>query len=95
MIGYSDVEPYEVVKVVSDKTIEIRGMDYVQDFKPEFVVGGFSAVCTNNYDQKWIYTSNIGNPVIRIRLGKKGWKDSFGRKFKLADAPKKFYDFNF
>ena len=36
MIGYSDVEPYEVVRVISDKTIEIRGMDYQQDFQPDF-----------------------------------------------------------
>ena len=95
MIGYSDVEPYEVVRVISDKTIEIRGMDYQQDFKPEFEVGGFSAVCVNNYAQKWTYESNTSNPVIRIRLGKKGWKDSWGRRFKLSDKPIKFYDYNF
>ena len=25
--GYSDIEPYEIVRVVSDKTIEIRNMN--------------------------------------------------------------------
>ena len=30
-IAYSDVNPFEVVKVISDKTIEIREMDAVED----------------------------------------------------------------
>ena len=29
--GYSDVTPYEVVKVISDKTIEVREMDAERD----------------------------------------------------------------
>lgn len=95
--GWSDVNPYEVIKVVSDKTIEIREMDADRDetVKMDFVAGGFSAICTNPYDQRWIIKSDPTAPVIRIRLGKNGWKDKHGRKFKLADAPSKFYDYNF
>ena len=97
-IGYSDVEPYEVIKVISDKTVEIRAMDAVQDrsVKMNFVPGGFSAVCTNIGDQKWTITSNPENKVFRIRLSKnKGWKDAHGRRFQLSDSPRKFYDYNF
>jgi len=97
-IGYSDVEPYEVVNVISDKTVEIRAMDAVQDpsVKMNFVPGGFSAVCTNIGDQKWNITSNPENKVFRIRLSKnKGWKDAHGRRFQLSDSPRKFYDYNF
>lgn len=95
--GWTDVNPYEVVKVVSDKTIEIREMDAERDLTVamNFVAGGFSAICTNPYDQKWTIKSNPEYSVIRIRLGKNGWKDKHGRKFKLADAPSKFYDYNF
>ena len=95
--GWSDVNPFEVIKVVSDKTIEIREMDADRDetVKMDFVAGGFSAICTNPYDQRWIIKSDPTAPVIRIRLGKNGWKDKHGRKFKLADAPSKFYDYNF
>lgn len=51
-LGYSDVNPYEVVRVISDKTIEIREMNAERDdsVKMEFVVGGFSAICTNQRD---------------------------------------------
>lgn len=96
-LGYSDVTPYEVIRVVSDKTIEIREMNAERDesVKLEFHVGGFSAHCSNQRDQKWIITSDESAPVIRIRLGKQGWKDKHGRKFGLSDQPKKFYDYNF
>lgn len=95
--GYSDVNPYEVVRRVSDKTIEIREMDAERDesVKLEFHAGGFSAHCSNQHEQKWFIKSNPENPVIRIRWSKKGWKDKHGRKFDLRDHPTKFYDYNF
>lgn len=97
-IGYSDVEPYEVIRVVSDKCLEIRAMDAVKDesVKMEFLVGGFSAVCVNQQSQKWIISSNEANPVIKIRANKKkGWANKYGQRFALSDQPIKFYDYNF
>lgn len=96
-LGWTDVNPYEVVKVVSEKTIEIREMDAERDLTVamNFVAGGFSAICTNPHDQKWEIKSNPANHTIRIRYGKKGWKDKNGRRFVLAEKPCKFYDYNF
>jgi hypothetical protein len=96
--GYSDIEPWEVVRVISDKTIEIREMQTERDesVKLEFNVGGFSAHCSNQNAQKWIITSKDDNPVIRIRKSKTGyWKCKNGSKFKLSDTPYKYYDYNF
>lgn len=96
--GYSDVNPFEVVKVISDKTIEVREMNAERDdsVKMEFHVGGFSAHCSNQRDQKWFITSDESAPVIRVRLSKnRGWQDKHGRRFVLADSPLKFYDYNF
>ena len=96
--GYSDVNPFEVVKVISDKTIEVREMNAERDdsVKMEFHVGGFSAHCSNQRDQKWFITSDESAPVIRVRLSKnRGWQDKHGRRFILADSPLKFYDYNF
>jgi hypothetical protein len=96
--GYSDVNPFEVVKVISDKTVEVREMNAERDdsVKMEFHVGGFSAHCSNQRDQKWFITSDESAPVIRIRLSKnRGWQDKHGRRFVLADSPLKFYDYNF
>ena len=96
MLGYSDVEPYEVVKVISDKTIEIRAMDSkALPWKRDFHPGGFFGHTSNQSEQKWDITSNEDNPVFRIRLGKKGWKNAGGSRFQLANEPRKFYDFNF
>jgi len=93
--GWSDVNPYEVIRVVSEKCLEIREMDAEKDpsVVTGFVVGGFSAHSDNA--QEWFIKSNPNNPVIRIRLNKKGWQDKYGKRFKLADKPVKFYDYNF
>ena len=96
--GYSDINPFEIVRVVSEKTIEIREMDSERDdsVKMEWVVGGFAGHCTNQRDQKWHITSNDTYPITRIRLSKNGdWKDKHGRRFGLDIEPTRFYDYNF
>jgi hypothetical protein len=97
-IGYSDVTPCEIIRFVSDKCIEIREMDAVHspDWKPEFVPGGFSAICTNNGQQHWDCTSNPANPIYRIRLSKnKGWRSAHNASYRLHTQPVKHYDYNF
>jgi hypothetical protein len=94
--GYTDVTPYEVVRRISDKTIEVRRMDATVDpsWKRDFVPGGFFGHAANNESQKWIITSNPANEVIRIRKTKRGWGFK-GEKFNLSETPVYFYDFNF
>jgi len=97
-LGYSDIEPFEVVRVVSAKCLEIREMDAVIDptWKPEWVVGGFAGRCVNQNEQQWNISSNPENRVIRIRLQKNGnWKSASGSRFALNDRPVRFYDYNF
>ena len=96
--GYSDVYPFEIVRKVSDKTIVIRAMNYTRDdsVKLEFNVGGFSAHCVNQSEQKWICESDTDRPEIRVRLHKDGWwRDSNGNKYGLSMNPRRFYDYNF
>lgn len=95
--GYSDVYPHEIIRHVSKKTIEIREMGCKKtDWKPKFVQGGFSAMCTNQNEQTWHITSEIVNPTKRIRLHADGaWRDTHGQRFRLADEPIRFYDYNF
>lgn len=102
-IGYSDVNPYEVIRVVSDKTIEIRKMDAEKDtsvgLEEElvFIPGGFSAHCVNQSSQKWVIKSNTEYRTFRIRYSKRlgAWRSADGRRFRLDDEPIKFYDYNF
>jgi len=94
--GYSDINPYEVIRVVTPKTIEIRRMNAVQDMsvKPTFEIGGFSA--HSNNAQKWIITPSVEDYIFRIRLHSNGqWYDKHGHRYTLSDTPQKFYDYNF
>lgn len=91
--GYTDIEPYEVVKVVSAKCVEIRAMDATPiELPKQFFPGGFSGHYADNRNQKYEYKSNENNSIHRIRLGKKGWDRG---QHVMSDRPHKFYDYNF
>lgn len=93
--GYSDVEPYEVVNVISPITVEVRAMETNQLTGPEgFAEGGFSGHYSNQHAQSYEYISNPSNPTVRIRLTKKGWRRGHSI-FVMSDNPYKFYDYNF
>ncbi|QRE00609.1 hypothetical protein [Pseudomonas phage Itty13] len=96
-IGYSDVHPYEIVREVSDKIIEVRAMKAERDptWKPEMIPGGFAAHCTNQHEQRWIITSDESAPVIRLHLRKDGCFYRQGSKFRREAKPRRFYDYNF
>jgi hypothetical protein len=97
LISYSDIVPFEVVRVISAKTIEIREMDakLVAGWKPEIAIGGFVGNCTNNNTQKYTFSTREGSPIVRARLQKNGkWKSIHGQH-RLSDKPKRFYDYNF
>ena len=97
---YSDIVPFEVTRVVSDRTIDVRRMISVRDpsWKPEIIPGGFSGHCTNNTEQRWFFESDPTFHITRIRRSKKGanlWRDKYGNNYVLSDAPRRFHDYNF
>jgi hypothetical protein len=97
-IGYGDINPHEIVRVISNKCIEVRSMDAERDKSVEltWAAGGFAGHCVNQNEQKWVITSNDSYPVERVRLHKDGrWYGVGKQRFTLSDNPVKFYDFNF
>ena len=70
----SDSYPYEVTKVISRQTIEVRAMHHtpVPGWEPDFSPGGFCGHFHNLHDQKFTYTSNPNGKVARLRLNIKG-----------------------
>ena len=75
----------------------IRAMEAELDpeWKPEMHVGGFSAHCSNQREQRYTYKSTDQVPRP-IRLHKDGqWRDTGGNRYGMSDQPYKFYDYNF
>lgn len=101
--GYSEVYPFEIVRIISETTVEIRRMRTEKDpeWKPEISVGGFAGHCSNQHKQTWLYFSDESAPVIRMRKvkpsyrnGFRNWKSAYGYH-KLDTKPVYFYDYNF
>jgi hypothetical protein len=95
---WTDVDPFEIVKVISEKCLEVRPMGAVlnPEWKPEFYAGGFFGHTANNHSQEWIYSRQPEAATIRIRKHKNGtWKDSSGMRFNISLTPCKFHDYNF
>lgn len=96
-MAYTDVNPYIVRRVISDNTLEIQRMHHEADpeDRPQFVPGGFSAICV--HAGKRIITEDPNGEVIRIRRTKRNpdrWTHK-GMRFVLKDHPVAYYDYNF
>lgn len=91
---WSDVSPVTVIARTA-KTITVRYNDAVLDpnWKPEFIVGGFAAHCTNNDEQQWIITENPNGKTETFRLRKVGWRNKSDEK--LYPGWMKKHDYNF
>jgi len=97
----NDTYAFEVVEIKSDKKIVIREMTakISPDFKPEMIVGGFCAHCTNNHEQKWDITSNPDGRLMTLTKRKNGsWdvegsKTGQGMRFSFGKAVY-FHDYN-
>ncbi len=88
---WTDIDPNEVVEIISPRKVAIRQMDAVLAKSPVQHIGGFCAH-TENDTQEWECVSNPEYPVQIITLTKKGWG---GGRFRMSDSPRKFYDYNF
>jgi hypothetical protein len=89
---WTDVNPLgKIIGVKGKSTLIMARVHCKRDESVEmnFIPGGFSAHCTNNYAQKWIYTVDEKD-TFTVRLSK-----SFLRRNRIQDAPYHFYDFNF
>lgn len=90
--GYSDIDPCEVIEVISPRKVIVRQMDAVLVEAPKtFHKGGFLGH-TENDEQRWKCESNESNQTIVLTLTKKGWGQG---QYRMSDEPRKFYDYNF
>lgn len=98
MYLYSDRKAYTVIAKTA-KTITIQRDKAIRDpgFKPEWVPGGFSAICTNSEDQKWTYERDPNGEIVRCR-----WSEKYGRyqtgsdgSIAIGRGRHEYYDYNF
>lgn len=93
---WTDRHACTIVKV-TPKTVTVRRDKAIRDpdFKPEWEIGGFSAICTNQEEQRWIYEPDPKGEVTTFHWS--GKYNSYGRpgNCTLSAGRHEFYDYNF
>ena len=92
---YSDVEPVTVIKrTKTTVTVRYDKAKRNPNWKPEWITGGFSAICTNIEDQQWIIEDDEEG-----RLEKFYWSTKMNcfvhNGLRLKPCWRKYYDYNF
>lgn len=67
------------------------------DFKPEFIIGGFAAHCTNQDEQSYTYEPNPNGAIEVYRWSNKHncYQGGGDGSIKLTKGRHEFYDYNF
>ena len=100
-ILYSDVNPYEVVEMITPNKWIVRELDATlkpeakKDIQDSFCPGGFVGHVDNGY-QEWDIRVNEKNPLITVFRGRKNkYFKIGGMPMSMTLSPIKIYDFNF
>ena len=83
----------------TDKTLTIQRDKAIRDpsFKPQWVPGGFSAICTNSEEQSWTYERDPAGEIIRCRWSEKNgcWQSGSDGSIRISRGRHEHYDYNF
>ena len=100
-ILYSDVNPYEVVEMITPNKWIVRELyatlkpEAKKDIQDSFCPGGFVGHVDNDY-QEWDIRVNEKNPLITVFRGRKNrYFKIGGMPMSMTLSPIKIYDFNF
>ncbi len=87
---YTDIQPVgQIVAIKGKGTLVIRKVVASSNkTKMDYVVGGFSAICTNQGEQE--YDFEILDETIEMRYSKQ-----FLKQYGIDSKPRKYYDYNF
>lgn len=81
------------------KTLTIQRDKAIRDpaFKPEWVPGGFSAICTNSEKQSWTYERDPDGEIIRCHWSEKDgcWRAGSDGSIRIGRGRHEHYDYNF
>ncbi len=100
-ILYSDINPYEVVEMITPNKWVIRKLDTTlkseakKKIQDSFCPGGFAGHVDNDC-QEWEISVNENNPLITVFRGRKNKHFKIGSMpMSMSHSPIKIYDFNF
>ena len=93
---YTDRHAGTIVKVTKS-TITIRRDKATRspDFKPEWIVGGFAAHCTNQDEQEWTYEPDENGALTTLHWSKKYNRYGQPGDLTASNGRHEFYDYNF
>ena len=93
---WTDRYAYTVIKKTA-KTITIQRDKAVlaDDYKPEFITGGFSAICTNNADQHYVYLRDPNGSIEVCHWSEKHGCYRAQGSLRVSIGRHEFYDYNF
>lgn len=88
--GYSDIEPIgKIIALKGKSSVVVKLVEAGENkTKMEFIPGGFAGHCINQFAQSYDYTEKEETKVMRI-------SKKFFKYYGIADAPHKYYDYNF
>jgi hypothetical protein len=93
---YSDSHAGTIIKVTKASiTVQRDKATLDPSFKPQWIPGGFSAICTNQHEQKWDYELDPKGTVYTFRWSKKF--NSYGTpgNLRASKGRREYYDYNF
>lgn len=97
LLLYSDRNAYTVINR-TDKTLTIQRdkATLKEGWKPEYVPGGFSAICLNQDEQEWDYKPNKEGEIIKLHWSEKRKRWNAPRGYSSVCLGRhEFYDYNF
>lgn len=92
---WSDAHAYTIVKRTA-KTLTLRRCKatLADGWKPEYIPGGFSVICTNDESQRWQYEEDEDGDIVKAH-----WSDTYGFRvngcLNVSFGRHEHYDYNF
>ena len=92
---WSDRHAYTVIKR-TENTITLQRDKVFRDpdYKPKYIPGGFSVICLNNDEQKWLYEPDPEGTIIKAYWSNKK-NGYYWKGLHVIYGRNEFYDYNF
>ena len=93
---YTDRQAYTVIDRTA-KSLTLQRDKAIKDpnFKPEWVTGGFSAICLNSEEQDYTYEPNLDGEIVKAYYSKRKGSFYVDKYLRCSKGRHEYYDYNF